>query len=52
VPSELAAPGVRLDVDTVEDLERLRRLSCLDDVMVSPVELLAAFRRIAPLAGR
>lgn len=44
-PPGLADPGVRLDVDTPEDLDRLRRLSCADDVAATPAQIVDAYRR-------
>ena len=46
-PPELAFPDVKLDVDTPEDLDRLRWLPCLDDIMATPAQIVDACRRAA-----
>lgn len=51
-PAELAYPDVRLDVDTPEDLDRLRRLPCVDNVTSSSRQVVEAYLRTFGGAGQ
>ncbi len=43
-PPEIADPGIRLDVDTPEDLEEMRRLCRRLNIESTPVEIVHAYR--------
>jgi spore coat polysaccharide biosynthesis protein SpsF len=45
-PPELVGPDLKLDIDTPQDLERLRRLPCLNDVGATAAEIVRAYRRV------